>query len=209
MNKYRIDVNIVDDHTMFAEGLAVAVNKCDALRVSRLFTTQEACRQALCERRPDVLLLDISMPDGSGVAFCEEMLEAYPKMKLVAITIHDEYSVIQRMLDAGVHGYLLKSSSVEELEEALVRVWKGECYVSPRVADILQQADSSKVFLSAIEKLVLELLCKGYTNPEIATRIHLSTETVNWYRKRLLSKFGVRNTVSLVTLVLREHILTE
>lgn len=125
MNKYRVDVNIVDDHTMFAEGLAAAFNKSDVLHVSRLFTTQEACRQALCERRPDVLLLDISMPDGSGVAFCEEMLEAHPKMKLVAITIHDEYSVIQRMLDVGVHGYLLKSSSVEELEDALVRVWKG------------------------------------------------------------------------------------
>ena len=101
MNKYRVDVNIVDDHTMFAEGLAAAVNKSDVLHVSRLFTTQEACRQALCERRPDVLLLDISMPDGSGVAFCEEMLEAHPKMKLVAITIHDEYSVIQRMLDVA------------------------------------------------------------------------------------------------------------
>ncbi|MBR1412450.1 MAG: response regulator transcription factor [Prevotella sp.] len=209
MNKYRVDVNIVDDHTMFAEGLAAAVNKSDVLHVSRLFTTQEACRQALCERRPDVLLLDISMPDGSGVAFCEEMLEAHPKMKLVAITIHDEYSVIQRMLDVGVHGYLLKSSSVEELEDALVRVWKGERYVSPQVADILRQADTSKVFLSAIEKQVLELLCLGHTNPEIANRMHLSTETINWYRKRLLSKFGVRNTVSLVALVLREHILTE
>lgn len=209
MNKYRVDVNIVDDHTMFAEGLAAAVNKSDVLHVSRLFTTQEACRQALCERRPDVLLLDISMPDGSGVAFCEEMLEAHPKMKLVAITIHDEYSVIQRMLDVGVHGYLLKSSSVEELEDALVRVWKGERYVSPQVADILWQADTSKVFLSAIEKQVLELLCLGHTNPEIANRMHLSTETINWYRKRLLSKFGVRNTVSLVALVLREHILTE
>ncbi|MBP3786831.1 MAG: response regulator transcription factor [Prevotella sp.] len=209
MNKYRVDVNIVDDHTMFAEGLAAAVNKSDVLHVSRLFTTLEACRQALCERRPDVLLLDISMPDGSGVAFCEEMLEAHPKMKLVAITIHDEYSVIQRMLDVGVHGYLLKSSSVEELEDALVRVWKGERYVSPQVADILRQADTSKVFLSAIEKQVLELLCLGHTNPEIANRMHLSTETINWYRKRLLSKFGVRNTVSLVALVLREHILTE
>lgn len=209
MNKYRVDVNIVDDHTMFAEGLAAAVNKSDVLHVSRLFTTQEACRQALCERRPDVLLLDISMPDGSGVAFCEEMLEAHPKMKLVAITIHDEYSVIQRMLDVGVHGYLLKSSSVEELEDALVRVWKGERYVSPQVTDILRQADTSKVFLSAIEKQVLELLCLGHTNPEIANRMHLSTETINWYRKRLLSKFGVRNTVSLVALVLREHILTE
>jgi len=209
MNKYRVDVNIVDDHTMFAEGLAAAVNKSDVLHVSRLFTTQEACRQALCERRPDVLLLDISMPDGSGVAFCEEMLEAHPKMKLVAITIHDEYSVIQRMLDVGVHGYLLKSSSVEELEDALVRVWKGERYVGSQVADILRQADTSKVFLSAIEKQVLELLCLGHTNPEIANRMHLSTETINWYRKRLLSKFGVRNTVSLVALVLREHILTE
>ena len=209
MNKYRIDVNIVDDHTMFAEGLTAAINKSDTLHVSHLFSTLEACRQALSERRPDVLLLDISMPDGSGIAFCEEMLKAYPKMKLVAITIHDEYSVIQRMLETGIHGYILKSSSVEELEEAVVRVWKGERYISPQVDSILQQAAYSKVFLSAVEKQVLELLCKGHTNPEIADQMHLSTETINWYRKRLLSKFGVRNTVSLVALVLREHILTD
>ena len=209
MNKYRIDVNIVDDHTMFAEGLAAAVNKSDVMHVSLMFSTLETCRQTLNERRPDVLLLDISMPDGSGIAFCEELLEAYPKMKLVAITFHEEYSVVQRMLDAGVHGYILKSSSVEELEEAVVRVWKGERYISPQVDSILQQAASSKVFLSAVEKQVLELLCQGHTNPEIANQMHLSTETINWYRKRLLSKFGVRNTVSLVALVLREHILTD
>ncbi len=209
MTKYRIDVNIVDDHTMFAESLAATINQSEILRVSRSFATLESCRLALRERRPDVLLLDISMPDGSGVAFCEEMLQTYPKMKMVAITIHDEYSVIQRMLDAGVHGYLLKSSTIEELEDALIRVWKGERYVSPQVTDILRQAEDTKVFLSAIEKQVLELICKGHTNPEIADLMHLSTETINWYRKRLLSKFGVRNTVSLVALVLQEHILKE
>ena len=207
MNKYRIDVNIADDHTMFAEGLAASVNQSEVARVSRIFTTLDACRQTLVERRPDVLLLDISMPDGSGIAFCQEVVKCYPKMKVIAISIHDEYSIIQRMLDTGVHGYLLKSSGIGELLEAIVCVWHGKPYVSPLVADIVSQSAAGSVFLTHVERTILRHICNGSTNPQIAALMNLSTETVNWYRKRLLAKYGVKNTVGLVTLVLKEKII--
>lgn len=207
MKKYRIDVNIVDDHAMFAEGLTEAINRSSAIHVSRSFTTLEACRQALTERRPDVLLLDIGMPDGSGAAFCQEVTAAYPKIKVIAVTIHDEYSIIRRTLDSGIHGYILKTASIPELTEAIKRVWQGEHYVSPDVESIIQQKAPKSVFLTAVEKNVLRLICDGLTNPEIAKQLRLSTETVNWYRKRLLAKYGVKNVVGLVTLVLNEKIL--
>ena len=207
MKQYRIDVNIADDHVMVCEGLANAINRTGDIHVSRSFNTLEACRQALSSSRPDVLLLDISLPDGDGIAFCQEVIASYPKLKIIAATIHDEYSVIRRMLDVGVHGYVLKSSSIEQLIEAIHQVWQGERYLSPEVEAIIEQAQGHVVTLTEVERNILRMICDGMTNPQIAKILNLSTETINWYRKRLLSKFGVKNAVSLAALVIREKII--
>ena len=206
-NIYRIDVNIVDDHTLLTESLAEAIDRSGVAHVSRTFSTLESCRQTLEKRCPDVLLLDISMPDGSGIVFCRQMLEEHPKMKIVCVTIHDEASVIRRMLASGAHGYLLKSSPVGELIEAIQTVWKGDKYYSRDVNDLLSKTNAGTIFLSNIERDILRLICDGHTNPEIATKINLSTETINWYRKRLLAKFGVKNAVALASLALKEQLL--
>ena len=206
---YRIDINIVDDHSLLTESLADAINRSNVAHVSRTFSTLETCRQTLEERCPDVLLLDISMPDGNGIAFCRQMLGLHPKLKIICITIHDEYSVIHSMMDTGVHGYLLKSSPISELIEAIQTVWKGGRYVSQEVEAIISKSEPVTVFLSNVERNILRLICEGYTNPEIASQLSLRTETVNWYRKRLLAKYGVKNTVNLVTLVLKKQILPD
>ena len=206
MKSYLIDVYIADDHQMVCEGLSELINNSGKAHVSRTFNTLEACRLALKERRPDVLLLDLSMPDGDGVAFCQQIISTYPNVRVVAVTIHDEYSMIQRMMECGAHGYVLKSSPVEELIEAIVSVWQKQQYVSPQVKAILQEDKNNNVVLTDVEKNILRLICDGMTNPEIATHLHLSTETVNWYRKRLLAKFSVRNTVSLVRMAITEKL---
>lgn len=205
--KYRIDVNILDDHTMVCEGLADAINRSDVAHVSRTFNTIESCRQAFRERRPDVLLLDISIPDGDGAAFCQEVIQSCPKVKVVAVTIHDEYSVIRRITDLGIHGYVLKSSTVDTLLEAIVSVWQGRRYISAEAETILREGAAQAVSLTAVEQSILRLVCDGMTNPQIAAQLNLSTETVNWYRKRLLAKFGVNNTVSLVRQALKEQLV--
>ena len=209
MKKYKIDVYIVDDHTMLNEGLTDAINRSETVHVSHCFTTLADCRTALAERTPDVLLLDISMPDGDGTAFCQWVTSEYPKVRIVAVTIHDEYCVIQRMLEAGVHGYVLKSAPIEELLTAIGQVWKGERYFSPAVEDIISQSGSKAIVLTKPEQNILRLVCQGYSNSEIADRLHLSAETVKWYRKRLLAKFGVNNTVNLVTLAVKGSLLQD
>ena len=207
MKKYLIDVYIVDDHQMVCEGLTELINNSGKAHVSRSFNTLEACKQALQDRRPDVLLLDLSMPDGDGVAFCRLVVSEYPIVRIVAVTIHDEYSMIQRMMECGAHGYVLKSSPVEELIESIVSVWQKQQYVSPHVEAILQKGKINSVVLTDVEKNILRLICDGMTNPEIAAQLHLSTETVNWYRKRLLAKFNVKNTVGLVRLALEKKLV--
>ena len=207
MKNYLIDVYIADDHQMVCEGLSEMINQSGKAHVSRTFNTLETCRQALQERRPDVLLLDLSMPDGDGIAFCHEIIKDYPKIKVIALTIHDEYSMIQRMMDCGAHGYVLKSSSSEELLEAINSVWQGRQYVSPLVTDILLEGQARSVVLSEVEKTILKFICDGLTNPQIASELKLSTETINWYRKRLLAKFEVKNSVGLVRKVLEQKLL--
>lgn len=174
------------------------INQSGKAHVSRTFNTLEACRQALEERRSDVLLLDLSMPDGDGVEFCQQIVSTYPNIRVVAVTIHDEYSMIQRMMECGAHGYVLKCSPVEELLEAIASVWQKQEYVSPQVEIILREEQRNSVMLTDVETHILSLICDGMTNLEITTQLHLSAETINWYRKRLLAKFGMNNTVSLV-----------
>ncbi|MBO7044982.1 MAG: response regulator transcription factor [Prevotella sp.] len=207
MKNYLIDVYIADDHQMVCEGLSELINESGKAHVSRTFNTLETCRLALEERRPDVLLLDLSMPDGDGVAFCQQIVNAYPNVRIVAVTIHDEYSMIQRMMACGAHGYVLKSSPIEELIEAIVSVWQKREYVSPQVEAILRKGKSSSVVLTDVEVHILRLICDGMTNPQIATQLHLSTETVSWYRKRLLAKYGKKNTASLVRLAVEKKIV--
>ena len=207
MRKYRIDVHLVDDHTMFTESLAEAINRSEVAHVSSTFATLEACKQALIKSRPDVLLLDISMPDGSGINFCKQVIADYPKIRLIAVTVHDEYSVIQRMMDSGAHGYLLKSSPVAELIKAIQCVWRGGRYVSAEVEEIIRKSKEQNIFLTPVERNVLRLICDGLTNQEIAPQLSMSVETVNWYRKRLLAKLGAKNTAGLVTLAMREKLV--
>ena len=207
MKNYLIDVYIADDHQVVCEGLSEMINQSGKAHVSRTFNTLETCRQALQERRPDVLLLDLSMPDGDGVAFCQQIVSDYPNVHVVAVTIHDEYSMIQRMMECGAHGYVLKSSPVEGLIEAIVSVWQKQQYVSPQVEAILNEGKSRNVVLTDVETHILRLICDGLTNPEIATQLHLSIETINWYRKRLLAKFGMKNTVSLVRLAVEQKLV--
>lgn len=204
---YKIDVNIVDDHTMFVEGLAEVINRSNLAHVSHCYSTLEECRQRLSQWVPDVLLLDISMPDGSGIDFCKQVMEQYPSLRIVTITCHDEFSVIQRMMDIGVHGYVLKSAPVQEVIDSIIAVYHGRQYQCTEVVSILERDKAKQIFLTPTEQVVLQGICNGLTNPQIADQIHLSTDTVNWYRKRLLAKFKVNNSVSLALIAVREQLI--
>lgn len=202
-----IDVYIADDHTMLVEGLTAAINSSENARVSHTFLTLADCRKRLASKQPDVLLLDISMPDGSGVEFCGEVVATYPLVKIIAITSHNEYSIARQMLDNGAQGYILKNSSSEELIEGIESVCRGKRYICDEINSIIKHGSANEVYLSPREKNILKLIVEGCTNSEIAERIFLSADTVSWYRKKLLVKLGVKNTASLVKLVVTERLV--
>ena len=183
LKKYKIDVYLVDDHTLFNQGLTEALNRSQTVHVSRCFTTLNDCRAALVERRPDVLLIDISIPErqragechsskceatgpsvgnGDTAVFCRWVINEYPKVRVVAVTVHDEYAVIQRMLESGIHGYVLKSAPLEELITAIEQAWKGQRHISPAVENIIRHSSSQAVnsvfFFSATAEETLSIL---------------------------------------------------
>ncbi len=205
--KYKIDVIIVDDHAMLVEALANAINQSDTAHVSHCCNSLDACRRQLAEWHPDVLLLDISLPDGNSIDFCEEVMTSYPSTKVISLTSHDEFTIIQRMMEKGVHGYVLKSAPVQELLEAISAVYHGERYICEEVKAIIEKGKAQQIFLTPVERQVLKLICEGLTNPQIASQMNLSTDTINWYRKRLLAKFNAKNSVSLAIIATKEQLI--
>ena len=202
-----IDVYILDDHVMLVEGISKAINETKSAHVNNIFHDIESCRRALMFERPDVLLLDISLPDGSGIDYCKEIRELYPSVKVIAITSHDEYSVARQMLANGAMGYILKNSSSEELLESIETVYNGEQYICDKIDSIMRRSSTNEVYLSEREKEILKLIVAGDTNPEIADKLCLSPLTIKGYRKNLLLKLGVKNTAALVNLVVTEKLV--
>ena len=125
-----IRIHIADDHRMLVEGLQTAIEGSGIAKVIDTSHTFDSCRKTLLFRRPDVLLLDISMPDGSGIDFCKEMHEAYPDMKILMLTSYDEYTMVSRAVAAGASGYIQKNALSEEVVKGIETVMTGNTYFS-------------------------------------------------------------------------------
>lgn len=201
----KIEIYVVDNHTMFITGFVEMVNRNATIHISHTFNTIELCKQALFQHQPTVILLNISMSNSSD--FCQWLLTKYPTIKILAISSHNEYSAIRRMLNSGAHGYILQSQPIEELISAIETIVQNKIYMSAEVHKITEQNKDNEIIISDVEKNIIRNICNGRTNPEIANTLNLSTETINWYRKRLLAKLGVNNTATLVATVIKNCLL--
>ncbi len=193
-----IQVHIADDHRMLVEGLQAAIEESGTAKVVDTSHTLDACRKTLLFRRPDVLLLDISMPDGNGIDFCKEMHEAYPDMKILMLTTYDEYTMVNRAIAAGASGYIQKNALSEEVVKGIETVMAGDTYFSRDIDRMMKKRISHAVWLTAREQELLRHIVDGCTNQEIADRMFLSVETIKTYRKNLIQKLGVKNSTVLV-----------
>ncbi len=202
-----IHVYLTDDHTLLVEGVTTALAQSDDIRITRSFSTLHDCRTALTTSQPDVLLLDISMPDGDGVAFCKEMVEQHPTLRVIALTVHDEYSLVKRVLDTGIAGYVLKNVTTDELADAIRHVHAGGRHVCDEIASLMRKRAATEVTLTSRETEVLRLLVDGYSSTRIAATLFISEKTVKWHRKNLLNKLGANNTSALVTMAIKKRLV--
>lgn len=206
-----IKVFITDDHYMVVEGIrSLLANERD-IEMMGFASNVESCKAFLKNQQPDVLLLDINLPDGNGVDLCKELKEKYPGMAILGISTFNQASYIREMMDNGASGYVLKNASQKELTEAMHLASIGKTYMPFEVAKTLHAAESQStenIILGRREKEVLDLIKDGYTNGEIASQLNISVYTVDTYRKSLLSKLEVRNTAELIKKAFRLKLIT-
>lgn len=202
-----ITVHITDDHKMLVEGLCSSIGESEVATVSGVSYSLAETRKALAFQQPDVLLLDLNLPDGSGIDFCREMQQKYPAVKILVLTTHDEYSVAKRVMDNGASGYILKNALSEEVIAGIEAVMNGELFLCEEI-DLLMKKEAEKaIWLTAREQEMLRLIVDGYTNQEIAEKLFLGVETIKTYRKNLIFKLGARNSMVLVRMAIEKKLI--
>lgn len=209
-----IRILIADDHGVVAEGLKHVVEaQADMEVVALAVDGREAVRQAR-ELQPDVVLMDLSMPELNGADATRAILERDGRCRVIVLSMYSEREYVRRALKAGAAGYVVKRSAAKEVVDAIRAVHAGQRYLSPRVADVVlddyagDPADDLLSRLSQREREVLQLLAEGRTGAQIAERLSLSQKTVETYRARLVEKLGIRDVAGLVRFAIQRGIVS-
>lgn len=211
-----VKIAITDDHLMVLKGIQAMLSADKDVEVVGLYENAQSTLDQIEESNPDVLLLDINLPDINGIDLCKQLLKLYPELKILALTNFEETSFVRRILNNGAHGYLLKNTSKPELLEALEAVLSGEQYLQKdiqrkllnRSIGITKSRDLYHPKLTRREKEVLNAIADEMTTQQIADKLFISPKTVESHRMNLISKLGVKNSVGLVKLAMERDLLT-
>lgn len=197
----KIKTYIVDDHFMVIEGLKAILQSDPEIELMGYAYNGETCLSFLKQQLPDVILLDINLPDISGIELCKEISTKYPSIHILGLSTFNQLSYISKMLENGAMGYLLKNASKQEMLTAISTVIKGKKYLSPEASDTIKKPnDKDTPILTRRELEVLQLIAEGMTNAEMALKLFVSATTIDTHRKHLLEKFNAKNTAALVKL---------
>ena len=203
-----VRVLVVDDHPLFRQGVVATIAREPGFEVVGEAETIAETLVLVRSTMPDVVLLDVALPDGSGVEAINSILRACPATKVVMLTSADDSDTVLEALRAGAAGYLVKGAAGAELVVALKSISRGEGYTSPRVASRLLTEVTHPLpvpgkDLTPRERMVFEMLGQGLTNREIAQQLYLSEKTVKGHVTVVLQKLGVRNRVEAALLAAR------
>ena len=189
---------IVDDHYMVIEGIkSLLQNEKDIEWLGHAINS-DSCLAFLKNNQPDVILMDINLPDKSGIDLCKEVLELYPFVNILGLSTFNQQAVIKNMLDNGAMGYVLKNATKQELLNAITTVRIGKTFLSFEAVQSLRETKIEIPIITRREKEVLQLIAEGLTNAEIAEKLFISIPTVNTHRKSLIQKFDATNTAVLI-----------
>ncbi len=204
-----IKVFIVDDHYMVVEGIHSLLQHEHSIEWVGHASNASSCISFLQNNTTDVILMDINLPDKSGIDLCREVKKMNPGIQVLALSTFNQQSFIEKMLESGASGYLLKNATQEELMEGIKTVVKGKQYLSFDAATALRQApeNSHVPVITRREKEVLGLIANGMTNGEIAQQLFISIATVDTHRKNLLAKFDVKNTALLIKMAVQMQLI--
>jgi len=210
-----IKVLIVDDHAVVRTGLRLLLEAEDDIEVvGEAGTAREAVFEARSSK-PDVILMDVVMPGGSGIDVTPQLLRERPDAKILVLSMQDDPSYVRQAFEAGASGYVLKEAVDAEVVAAVREVAEGRSYVNPTLGARLVAADSEARKraeadpLSDREREVLRLLALGHTNQEIAKMLYISVRTAETHRAHIMQKLGLRSRADLVRHALEDGLLAE
>jgi DNA-binding NarL/FixJ family response regulator len=219
MSNDSIRVILADDHAMVREGLRLLLRAAaDIVVVGEAESGAAALALAQCVV-PDVVVLDLDMPGGDGIAALRELLASLPNVRVLILTVHSEQEHLLQLLEAGARGYLTKEAASRDLVEAIRVVAAGEIYVRPAAARLLaaavvpqHAADTARSrfqTLSEREQTILRMVAQGYSGAEIARQLRISTKTVDAYKRRIQGKLGLEHRTEYVRFAVEAGLLAQ
>jgi DNA-binding NarL/FixJ family response regulator len=221
MKEHLIKVGMADDHALFREGVGLIINNFEGIELILEATNGRELLTKLKNKIPDVILLDLEMPEMDGVEVIRHLKEdaAYQEIKVVILTMYKEERMMAYLMELGANGYLMKDANPSEFEKAIRAVYKDGFYFNDEVSRAmlsgLQQKKKKPPMLGNNYQLteremdVLTLIATGLTTTEIGAKLFISKRTVEGHRKNLLSKLGARNTASLIIKAIKEGLISE
>ena len=212
----KIRVMLVDDHAVVRAGLRMMLESEEEFDICSEASTASEAILNTAQDKPDVILMDIGLPDMTGIDATREIKRAFPEIPVVALTIHEDEEYFFKMLDAGASGYVPKRAAPEELLSAIRAAYSGEVYLYPSLAKLLvrdflsQQQESAANTLNGLtarEEEVLALLAEGESNTEIAEKLTISPKTVARHRENIMNKLNLHSRTDLVKYAIRKGII--
>jgi DNA-binding NarL/FixJ family response regulator len=215
----KIKVFIVDDHSMIREGIKSCLSEESDMEVVGEAESGEQALQVLKDDLPDLVIMDINMGGINGIETTIRLLEKYPDLHVLGLTMYEDSNHIISMMQAGAMGYILKDSALEEIIEAIRTIHSGENYFSKEVSSALMQKfmkskqeeklrEDVKVELTKREIEILKLIAEEYTNQEIAEKLFISQRTVDTHRRNLIQKLNAKNTAGLVRYAIKHKLVS-
>lgn len=212
MNEQTISVFLADDHTVVRQALAEMIARESGFRIVGQCGEGLKVSEQVLAVKPDVLVLDITMPGLNGLDVCREITRKMRKLAVLILSMHDNEEFVARALENGASGYLMKEADNDQLLEALRTVARGELYLAPGISrNVLQRlgrsGEDAYERLTTRERQVLQLIAEGKTNRDVAKELGLAVKTIDTHRTRLMHKLNIHDQTTLVKYALRKGIV--
>jgi DNA-binding NarL/FixJ family response regulator len=206
-----IHVLIVDDHPIVRDGIKANLGDVDNIVVVGEASNGEEAVGLALRLKPDVIVMDMKLPDFSGLEVTEILKEKLPSAKVLILSMYDDKNYVLQSVRRGARGYLLKDSSAEDLANAILQVHRGGAFFDPDVSDFLlnpdSDSDAENVELSAREREVLTLIAEGLSNKEVASKLFLSVRTIEAHRENIMRKLDLHGTAALTKYAIENSLI--
>jgi len=208
-----IRILLADDHKITRQGLRSLLDKQADMEVVAEAEEGRTAVRLVLEMLPDMVIMDVSMPDLNGMEAARQIVDAFPNVKIIALSMHSDALFVTEMLRSGASGYLLKDCAFEELARAIRTVVAGKTYLSPTISGVvvddylhrLSKADfSGSEVLSNREREVLQLLAEGKSTKQIALKLYISAKTVETHRRQIMDKLDIHSIAELTKYAIRK-----